>query len=111
MSNLAYLNQHINIETSHGSRNHHIVPDTTNITFNLEIESTDKTHIVNNIGRELTNKEVQMLGLKEQRKLMQLTTQISMALISKEAVLWYTIIKWFRGPDCWKKSRCSNNFE
>ena len=82
MSNLAYLNQHINIETSHGSRNHHVLPDTTNITFNLEIESTDKTHIVNNIGRELTNKEVQMLGLKEQKKLIQLTTQISMTLIS-----------------------------
>ena len=82
MSNLAYLNQHINIETSHGSRNHHILPDTIKITFNLEIESTDKTHIVNNIGRELTNKEVQMLGLKEQKKLIQLTTQISMTLVS-----------------------------
>ena len=53
--NTAHPSQHINIEISHGSRV--IVPDTTKITFNLEIESTDKTRsVVNNVGRALVKK-------------------------------------------------------
>ena len=53
--NTAYPSQHIDIEISHGSRV--IVPDTTKITFNLEIESTDKTRsVVNNVGRALVKK-------------------------------------------------------
>ena len=45
ISNIAYSNQHIDIEIPHGSRDHVIVPDTVKITFNLDIESTDK-HVV-----------------------------------------------------------------
>ena len=40
--NIAYLNQHTDIEIQHGSRDHVIVPDTIKITFNLDIESTNK---------------------------------------------------------------------
>ena len=34
--NIAYPNQHINIEMPHGSIDHVLVPDTVKITFNLE---------------------------------------------------------------------------
>ena len=52
MPNIAYPNQHINIKIPHGSRDHVIVSDTVKITFNLDIESTDKTRsIVNNAER------------------------------------------------------------
>ena len=54
MPNLAYPNHHIDTEIPHGSRYHAIVPDTVKITFNLNIESKDKTRsIVNNVGRAL----------------------------------------------------------
>ena len=57
MPNIACPNQHIDIEIQHGSRDHVIVPDTVNITFNLYIESTDKTRsIVNNVDRALVKK-------------------------------------------------------
>ena len=49
MPNMAYLNHHIDIEIPHCSRDHVIVPDTVKITFNLDIESTDKARsVVNN---------------------------------------------------------------
>ena len=52
--NLAYPNQHVDIKRLSGSIEHFIVPDTIKITFNLDIESTDKTRsIVNNVGRAL----------------------------------------------------------
>ena len=55
--NMAYPSQHINIEIPKGSRDHVIVPDTLKLTFNLEIESRDKTQcIVNNVGRALVKK-------------------------------------------------------
>ena len=44
MLNIAYPNQHIDIEIPHGSRDHVIVPDTVKGTFNLDIESTK--HVV-----------------------------------------------------------------
>ena len=54
MPNIAYPNQHIDIEIQHGSRDHVIVPDTVKFTFNVDIESTDKTRsIVSNVGRAL----------------------------------------------------------
>ena len=63
MPNIAYPNQHIDIEIPHGSRDHVIVPDTVKITFNLDIESTDKGRsIVNNVGRALVKKKVLMLS-------------------------------------------------
>ena len=37
MSNIAYMNQHIDIEIPRGSRDHVIVPDTVKITFKLDI--------------------------------------------------------------------------
>ena len=41
----------------HVSRDHVIVPDTVEITFNFDIESTDKTRsIVYNVGRALVKK-------------------------------------------------------
>ena len=66
MPNVTYPNQHIDIEIPHGSRDHLVVPNTVKITFNLDIESTDKTRsIVNNIGRALVKKKVLMLGSKD----------------------------------------------
>ena len=64
--NTAYPSQHINIEIPRGSRDHVIVPDTIKITFNLEIESTDKTRsVVINVGRALVKKKELILGSKE----------------------------------------------
>ena len=66
MPNIAYLNQHTDIEIPHGSRDHVIVPDTVKITFNLDIESTEKIpSIVNNVGRTLVNKKVLILGSED----------------------------------------------
>ena len=62
----ALLNKHINIKISHGLRNHVGVPDTAKLTFNLEIESTDKTSsIANSKDRALVKKKLLMLGSKE----------------------------------------------
>ena len=63
---IAYPNQHIDIEILHASRDHVIIPDTVEITFNLDIESIDKARsVVNNVGRALVKKKVLMLGSKE----------------------------------------------
>ena len=57
MPNIAYPNQHIDIEIPHGSRDHVIIPDTVKITFNLDTESTDKSrNAADNIGRALVKK-------------------------------------------------------
>ena len=64
--NRAGPNEHTDIKIPHGSRDHVIVPGTIKITFNLDIESTDKTcSIVNNVGRALVKKKLIMLGSKE----------------------------------------------
>ena len=64
--NIGYPNQHIDVEIPAGSRDQIIVPDTLKVTFNLEVESKDKTrNVVNNVGRALVKKKVLMLGLKE----------------------------------------------
>ena len=64
--NIAYPSQHIDTDIPHGSRDHVIIPDTVKITFNLDIESTDKARsFVNNVDRILKKKEkkkVLMLG-------------------------------------------------
>ena len=66
MANIAYPNQHIDIEIPHGLRNHVIVLDTVKITFNLDIESTDKARsVVNKVGRSLVKKKVLILGSKD----------------------------------------------
>ena len=66
MPNIAYPDQHIDIEIPHGSRDHVIIPDTVKITFNLDITSTDKARsVVNNLTRALGKKKVLMLGSKE----------------------------------------------
>ena len=58
MPNVAYLNQHIDIEIPHGLRDHVVVPDAVKITFNLDIESTEKARsVVNNVGRTLVKKK------------------------------------------------------
>ena len=63
---IAYPNQHIDIEIPHGSRDHVIIPGTVKITFNLDIESTDKApSVVNSVGRSLVKKKVLMLGSKD----------------------------------------------
>ena len=63
---IAYPNQHIDIEILHASRDHVIIPDTVEITFNLDIESIDKARsVVNNVGRALVKKKVLMLYSKE----------------------------------------------
>ena len=64
--NIAYPNQHIGIEIPHSSKDHVITPDIVKITFNLDIESTEKTRsIVNNVGRALVKKKVLILGSKD----------------------------------------------
>ena len=64
--NIAYPSQHIDTDIPHGSRDHVIIPDTVKITFNLDIESTDKARsVVNNVGRALVKKKVLMLGSKD----------------------------------------------
>ena len=66
MPNIAYPNQHIEIEIPHGSRDHVVVPNTVKITFNLDIESTDKARsVVNNVDRALVKEKVLMLGSKD----------------------------------------------
>ena len=56
---MAYPNQHIDTKIPHSSRYQ-------KITFNLDMESTEKTRsIVYNVGRALAKKKVLMLGLKE----------------------------------------------
>ena len=76
MPNITYPNQHIDINILHGSRDHAIVPDTFRITFNLDIESTDKTRsIVINVCRTLVKKKCSYLA---QKTLTRLTTQIFM---------------------------------
>ena len=65
MPNIAYPNQHIDIEIPYGSRDHVIIPDTIKITLNLNITSTDKARsVVKNVGRALLKKKVLMLGSK-----------------------------------------------
>ena len=76
MPNIAYPNQHIDIEIPHGSRDHVIIPDTVKITFNLDIESTDKARsVVNNVGNTLVKKRCSCLV---QKTLTRLITQIFM---------------------------------
>ena len=61
--NIAYPSQHIDTDISHGSRDHVIIPGTVKITFNLDIESTDKARsVINNVGRALVKKKMLMLG-------------------------------------------------
>ena len=68
--NIAYPSQHVDTEIPHGSRDHVTVRDTIKVTFNLEIESTDKTRsAVNNVGRALVKKKELMLGSKEIEKI------------------------------------------
>ena len=63
MPNITYPSQHIDIEIPHNSRDPVIVADVVRITFNLDIESADKTRsIVNNVDRALLKKQVLMLG-------------------------------------------------
>ena len=77
--NIAYPSQHIDTDIPHGSRDDVIMPDTIKITFNLDIESTDKARsIVNNVGRALVKKRYSCLV---QRILTQLITQIFTTLI------------------------------
>ena len=60
---MAYPSQHIDIEIPKVWRDYVIVPDTLKITFNLEIESRDKTRsVVNNAGRTLVKKKELILG-------------------------------------------------
>ena len=64
--NIAYLGQHFKIIIPQGSYDHVIVPDTIKITYDLDIESTDKTcSIVNNIGRTLVKRKVLKLASTE----------------------------------------------
>ena len=64
MPNIAYPNQHIDIKIQYGSRDHVIVQDTVKFTFNVDIESTDKTRsIVSNVGRALMKEN--MLSSKD----------------------------------------------
>ena len=60
--NITYLNQNIDIEITHGSKNHVIVPGIANITFNIEVQSTNT---VCSIVKNLVMKKGQMLGSKE----------------------------------------------
>ena len=64
--NFGYPRQLMDVEIPAGSADQVIVPDTLKITFNLDVESKDKTRsIVNNVGRALVNKKVLVLGSTE----------------------------------------------
>ena len=66
MPNIAYPDEHIDIEIPHGSRGHVIIPDTVKIMFNLDITLSDKSRsVVNNVGRALMKKKVLILGSKD----------------------------------------------
>ena len=55
--NIAYPGQHFKSKIPKGSIDHIIAPNTPKITFDLEIESTDKARsVVNNVGRTLVKK-------------------------------------------------------
>ena len=61
--NITYPNQHHDIETPYGSRDHVIVPDTLKITSDFEIALAEKTRsIVNNVGKTLVKRKMLMLG-------------------------------------------------
>ena len=61
--NMEYSSQHIDTEIPYGLTDHVIVPDTLEITFNLQIESTVKIRsVVNNVGRMLVKKEELILS-------------------------------------------------
>ena len=68
---MSYPNERTDNEILYGSRNHIIVPNTVTITFNFDIELTDrKRSIVTNIGRTLIKKKLSMLkGTKVLRHL------------------------------------------
>ena len=54
---IAYPGQQIKIKIPKGSIDHVIVPIILKVTFNLDIQSTDKTcSVVNNVGRTLVKK-------------------------------------------------------
>ena len=66
ISNIAYPSQHIDTEIPHSSKDHVIKSDTVKITFNLDIEPTDKARsVVNNVDRALVKKKVLKLGSKD----------------------------------------------
>ena len=76
MPNIAYPNQHIDIEIPHGSRDHVIIQNTVKITFNLDITSRDKARsVVNNVGMALVKKRCLCLV---QKRLTRLITQTFM---------------------------------
>ena len=58
MPNTAYPSQHVEIKIPHRLRDHVIIPGTIKITFNLDIESVDKTRsVVDNVCRALVKKK------------------------------------------------------
>ena len=66
MPNITYPSQHTDIEIRHGSRDHVIVLDTVKVTFNLDIESSEKARsVVNNVRRELAKEQMPMLRSKD----------------------------------------------
>ena len=64
MPNLVYPNQHIDAGTRWFKRDHVIVPYIVKITFNLDIESTDKICIFDNVSRAVV-KKVLIFGTQE----------------------------------------------
>ena len=68
--NIAYPSQHTDIAIPHGSRDHVIILDTFKITFNRDIESTEKSRsVVTIVGRALIKKKVLMLSSMDIDKL------------------------------------------
>lgn len=66
ISNIAYQNQHTDIEIPHGSKAYAIVPCTIKTTNNLYIVSADKTRSnFKNVGRALERKKMLMLGSQD----------------------------------------------
>lgn len=64
--NLSYLNQYIEIEKPHGSRDHVVVPDTVKCMFYFDNQSADKTcSIVSNVVRVLVKEKVLVLESTE----------------------------------------------
>ena len=109
MPNIAYPNQNIDIEIPRGSKDHVIIPNTVNITFNLDITSTDKARsVVNNVGRALVKTIVLMLCSKEIDTINNsdiYDTSKDLYLSKKEVTSRHTASQWVKGTGRCKKIR------
>ena len=112
--NIAYPSQHTDTDIPHGSRDHAIIPDTVTITFNLDIESTDKVRsVVNNVGRALEKKKVLTLGSTDTETINNSDiyyTYTDLYLSEKKCEERHTVSRWAKSTFRCKKSRWHSTY-